>query len=215
MLTLYGEPLCDSPFVFTTFVALMEKGVKFELRLVDLERGEQRTDAFVARSLTGRVPTIADGDFSLSESLAIVEYLEETLPPPKPRLYPADLHARARARQLLGWLRSHLAALRQERPSSSIFFESARAPLSERAASDAALLARIGMTLLEGQKAFLFGDFSIADADLAFAVMRLVKNGDPVLPRLRDHAEAVWARPSVSRWVSIERPVKPPVLGPF
>src|SRR5688572_15139462 len=148
MLTLYGEPLCDSPFVFTAFVALMEKGVKFELHVVDLERGEQRTEDFVARSLTGRVPTIADGDFSLSESLAIVEYLEETLPPPEPRLYPADLHARARARQLLGWLRSHLATLRQERPSSSIFFESARAPLSERAEGDAALLARIGTTLL-------------------------------------------------------------------
>jgi len=215
MLTLYGEPLLDSPFVFTVFVALSEKQVPFEMRLVDLARGDQRAPEFVARSLTGRVPTIEQDGFSLSESLAIIEYLEETLPPPLPRLLPAGLEARARARQLLGWLRSHLVALRAERPSSSIFYDRVQTPLTARARADIELLVRIAMTLLEGKPAFLFGDFSIADADLAFAAMRLVKNGDALPSRLQAHAEAVWQRPSVAAWTNLARPATAPVLGSF
>ncbi len=215
MLTLYGESHLDSPFVFTAFVALAEKGVPFELRIVRLSRGEQRTPEFVERSLTARVPTLTDGDFSLSESLAIVEYLEETLPPPHARVLPVNLHERARSRQVLGWLRSDITALRAERPSSSLFLERADAPLGDRARADADKLVRIADTLLGEGRTTLFAEFCVADADLAFAVMRLVKNGDPVPRRLRDYAEAVWRRPSVAAWAGIERPAKNSVLGPF
>jgi glutathione S-transferase len=215
MLTLYGESNFDSPFVFTVFVALLEKGVPFELKVVDLARGEQRTPEFTSRSLTARVPTIDDGDFSLSESLAIVEYLEETRPAPAPALYPADVRQRARARQLLGWLRSSLQALKNERPSSSMFFEPVQLKLTDAAKVDAERLVRIGEALLPVDAEFLFGDFTLADAELAFALMRLIKNGDALPARLRDHGERVWRRPSVARFVSLPRPATTTVLGPF
>jgi glutathione S-transferase len=215
MLTLYGESNFDSPFVFTVFVALAEKQIPFQLRIVDLAGGEQRSPEFVKRSLTARVPTIEEGDFSLSESLAILEYLEETRPAPAPRLLPEDVRKRARARQLLGWVRSSLHALKNERPSSSLFFEPARAPLGAPAKADADTLVRVSETLLEPGSAYLFADFTIADADLAFALMRLVKNGDAVPERLEQYAERVWARPSVARFVSLERPAMAAVLGPF
>jgi glutathione S-transferase len=213
MLTLYGEENFDSPFVYTVFVALLEKRVPFELRVVDLARGEQRTPEFAKRSLTARVPTIDDGDFSLSESLAIVEYLEETRP--SPRLYPEGTRERARARQLLGWIRSSLHALKNERPSSSMFFEPVHLPLGTAAKADIERLVRVGETLLREPSAFLFGDFTIADADFAFALMRLVKNGDALPERLRAYAERVWARPSVARFVSLARPATGTLLGPF
>jgi glutathione S-transferase len=215
MLTLYGEENFDSPFVFTVFVALLEKGVPFELRVVPLGKGEQRTPEFTERSLTARVPTIDDGDFSLSESLAIVEYLEESRPPPAPRLFPAALRQRARARQLLGWLRSSLHALKDERPSSSMFYAPQSKPLGEPAKADAARLVRITEALLSPGADCLFGDFSIADAELAFALMRLVKNGDALPDRLRVYAERVWARPSVARYAALPRPATSSVLGPF
>lgn len=215
MLTLYGESNFDSPFVFTVFVALVEKKVPFEFRVIDLAKGAQRSPEFVQRSLTARVPTIDDGDFSLSESLAILEYLEETRPAPAPRLFPEDLRKRARARQLLGWLRSFLHALRNERPSSSMFFEPVQMPLGASAKADAEKLVRVGETLLEPGATYLFGNFSIADADLAFALMRLDKNGDALPERLKAYAERVWAHPSVARFVSLERPAPSTVLGPF
>ncbi|HTQ03338.1 MAG TPA: glutathione transferase [Polyangiaceae bacterium] len=207
-LTLFGERNLDSPFVFTVFVALKEKGVPFTLRLLDLSRGEQREPGFVERSLTARVPTLAAGDFSISESLAIVEYLDETFAPPRhARLLPEAVEERARARQVLGWLRSDLAALRRERPTSSIFFprERATAPLSDAARADAEKLVRITSTLLDG-RASPFDGWSIAEADLAMALMRLVANDDPVPGPVRDYVETQWRRPSVAAWVALGRP---------
>lgn len=207
-LTLFGERNLDSPFVFTAFVALKEKGVPFTLRFLDLSRGDQRQAPFVERSLTARVPTLSAGDFSLSESLAIVEYLDETLAGPgSPRLLPASVEERARARQVLGWLRSDLAALRRERPTSSVFFEQQRvtAPLGDAARADADKLVRIAGTLLGGRTS-PFTRWSIAEADLAMALMRLIANGDEVPRPLHDWVEAQWRRPSIAAWVTLPRP---------
>jgi glutathione S-transferase len=221
---LYGEALFDSPFVYTVFVALKEKGIPFELRTVDLDRAEQKTPEFAERSLTARVPTLEVEGFSLSESLAIVEYLEESLP--GPRLLPADVQERARARQVLGWLRSDLHALRAARPSSSLFSalaavrpgERARArePLGDKGQADADKLVRVACTLLAGRSGWLFGDFSLADADLGFSLMRLVVNGDALPAALQAYAERVWwTRPSVTAWVTLPRPAPGPLLGPL
>ena len=204
--TLFGERRLDSPFVLTAFVALKEKGVPFTFRALELGRGDQREPDFVARSLTSRVPTLTAGNFSLSESVAIVEYLDELLPAPAhPRLLPEPLEERARARQVLGWLRSDLAALRNERPTSSIFFERVTTPLSDAARADADKLVRIASGLL-GARSQLFSTWSIADLDLALALQRLVANGDAVPAPLRAHADAQWRRSSVAAWVRRTRP---------
>src|SRR6187402_1530106 len=114
MITLFGETHHDSPFVFPAFVALKEKGERFELHPLDLASGVQRSAAYVQSSLTARVPMIERDGFQLSESLDIVEYLDEVLPAPEhAALLPRDVKQRARARQLLGWLRSDIAALRR------------------------------------------------------------------------------------------------------
>jgi len=208
-LTLFGEKNLDSPFVFTVFVALKEKRVPFTLRSLDLSRGEQREGPFVARSLTARVPTLTAGEFSLSESLAIVEYLDETLLAPlHPRVLPAGVEERGRARQLLGWLRSDLAALRRERPTASIFFEHERAtaPLGDAARADADKLVRVASTLLAGHGGSPFSSWSVAEADLSIALMRLIANGDEVPPQLKEYVAAQWQRPSIAAWVALERP---------
>lgn len=211
--TLFGERKLDSPFVFTAFVALREKGVPFGFRLLDLAAGEQRSPEFGPRSLTRRVPTLAAGDFMLSESVAIAEYLDDTLlPPDYPRLLPAAVEERARARQVLGWLRSDLAALRRARPSDSIFFEHVTTPLDADARKDVDKLVQIAGELV-GSRASLFETWSIADADLAFMLMRLHANGDALPASLAAYVEAQWRRPSIATWVGLARPAATPVLA--
>jgi glutathione S-transferase len=88
-LELFGNSRVTSPYVLSVYAGLVEKGLPFELTLLNLEQGEQHRPDFVAHSVTNRVPTLRHGNAWISESLAILEYLEEVFPPPRyPRLYP-------------------------------------------------------------------------------------------------------------------------------
>lgn len=207
MITLYAEPLWDSPWVLTVFVALEEKGLEFETRALDLSAGEQHSPGYRSASLTARVPSIDHDGFVLSESAAIVEYLEETFPAPDhPRLLPDSVRARARARQVMGWLRSDLGPLREERPTSSIFFAPVTTPLSAAALAARDKLVGICERLVPENVGPIFGYFTIPDVELTLALKRLIANGDPVPERLREFAERIWQRQSVQAFVNQDRP---------
>ncbi len=83
---------------FRVRIGLEWKGIEREDVTVDLSRGEQLGDAYLAENPEGRVPLLIDGDVRLTQALAILEYLEETQP--TPALLPADPAGRARVRQL-------------------------------------------------------------------------------------------------------------------
>lgn len=203
MITLYADAEWESPFVMTVYVSLREKQLEFAERVLNLGAGEQKAPEYVRRSLTGRVPAIEDGGFVLSESLAIVEYLEERYPPPaRAALLPPTIEERARARQVMGWVRSDLAALRRERPTSSIFYAPVNEPLSAAARADADKLIRVATQLLADGRPTLFERWSIGDADLALALMRLEANRDPLPAALSDFVRAQWERPSVKAFVA-------------
>ncbi len=205
-LVLWGDSLWESPYVFSVFVALEEKGLPYEVRLLSLASGETRGEDYAARSITGRVPALQHGEFWLSESSAIEEYLEEAFPPPQwPRLYPADPLQRARARQVQAWLRSDLLPLRQARPTRSLFLGEKVKPLPPDARESAERLCRAAEQFVGPSGTSMFGTFSIADVDLALALQRLVHNGDPVPERLHRFAQGVWARAAVRKYVDHPR----------
>lgn len=79
-------------------IALNLKGLDYEIVPVHLLRdgGEQRKADYKALNPQGVLPTLIDGDAVLTQSLAIVEYLDETHP--NPPLLPADAAGRARVR---------------------------------------------------------------------------------------------------------------------
>jgi maleylacetoacetate isomerase len=80
-------------------IALNLKGVAPERAFVHLRRGAQRADEYLAINPQGLVPTlVTDAGDVLTQSLAIIEWLEETCP--KPALLPADAAGRARVRAL-------------------------------------------------------------------------------------------------------------------
>lgn len=201
---LFADAQYCSPYAMSVFVALTEKGMPFELKTIDLGAGANHAEAYAARSLTQRVPTLVDSDFALSESSAITEYLEELRP--DPALYPADAKARARARQVQAWIRSDLLPIRQERSTEVVFYGPTDAPLSAAARAAADKLFKAAQALLSHGGDHLFGSWSIADVDLALMLNRLVLNGDDVPPALRAYARRQWERASVQAWLALERP---------
>jgi maleylacetoacetate isomerase len=89
-----------SSAAFRVRIALNLKGLRYETRAVHLVRdgGEQHSAAYAALNPLELVPTLVDGERVLPQSLAILEYLDETHP--QPPLLPSDPAGRARVRAL-------------------------------------------------------------------------------------------------------------------
>ncbi len=83
---------------FRVRIALALKGLAYDYEAVHIARGDHRLPAYADIAADQLVPMLEDGDIRLSQSLAIMEYLDETHP--QPALLPADTVARARVRAL-------------------------------------------------------------------------------------------------------------------
>ncbi|MDE2400282.1 MAG: glutathione transferase [Burkholderiales bacterium] len=201
-ITLYIDSQFFSPYAMFAYVALREKRLPFAIQKMDLAGTAHRAPAYRQLSLTGRVPTLVHGDFSLSESSAIVEYLDDAFPPPRHlALLPASLQHRARARQVQAWLRTDLVALREERSTAVIFRQPSSSPLSASGKAAAQQLFEAADQLINERGEDLFGAWCMADTELALMLKRLVSNGDPVPAKLHAYVERQWQRPSVQAWL--------------
>ena len=203
-ITLWSDAHFFSPYVLSAWVALQEKGLSFHIKTIDLDSGEHLQPTWQGYGQTRRVPLLQIDDFELSESSAIAEYLEDRFAPPTwERIYPLDLENRARARQIQAWLRSDLMPIREER-STAVVFDGAKMPdLSEAGRQSAEKLFATATMLLAHGGQNLFGEWSIADADLALMLNRLVLNGDKVPEALADYASFQWQRASIQRYVAL------------
>jgi len=202
-LILYSDANYFSPYVMSAFVALTEKGIPFELETVDLAEAENLKDSYSAISVTRRVPTLTNGAFVLSESSAIDEYVDDLFPAPTfPAIYPSDPENRAKAREVQAWLRSDLMPIREERSTEVVFAGAKHPPLSAKGQKAAEKLYDAAQRLL-GDKTHLFGEWSIADVDLALMLNRLRLNGDPMPEKLATYAEFQWQRPAVVEWLAL------------
>ena len=79
-------------------IALALKGLDYDYKPVHLAKNEHLAESYAAVSAARLVPLLRDGDATVTQSLAIIEYLDETHPPPP--LLPADPAGRARVRAL-------------------------------------------------------------------------------------------------------------------
>lgn len=79
-------------------IALNLKGLRYDYIAVDLRKNEQLSAAFKGLNPQGLVPALVDGDLVLTQSVAIIEWLEERYATPP--LLPSDVNARAHVRAL-------------------------------------------------------------------------------------------------------------------
>jgi maleylacetoacetate isomerase len=88
-----------SSAAFRVRIALNLKGLKYEPQLISLPKGVHRQAEYAKVNPQALVPTlIADDGLHLAQSLAIIEYLDETHP--RPALLPGDVAEKARVRSL-------------------------------------------------------------------------------------------------------------------
>ncbi|KAK5900089.1 hypothetical protein CesoFtcFv8_009498 [Champsocephalus esox] len=95
-LDLLSQP-CRSVLIFAK-----KNNIPHEVRNISLMDGEQYGDHFGKISLIRKVPALRDGDFTLTESPAILLYLAQKFQTPE-HWYPADLQQRARIDEYLSW----------------------------------------------------------------------------------------------------------------
>jgi glutathione S-transferase len=205
--TLTVDSHYSSPYALSAYVALQVKKLAFDVVAIDLYSNQHQAGDFAQKSLTARVPALTDGTFSLAESSAICEYLEDAYPAPEyAALYPKDVQHRARARQVQAWVRSDLMPIRTERSTVTVFYAPSTTPLSADAQKAAAKLIAVADSLITNPDAGMFGAWCIADTDLAMMLMRLVSSGDPVPDKVLRYTKQQWQHPSVQQWLAITRP---------
>ncbi|XP_078523931.1 glutathione S-transferase theta-1-like [Lissotriton helveticus] len=95
-LDLASQP-CRGVYIFAK-----KNNIDFELKLVELSKGEHLSAEFKSVNPLRTVPALKDGDFTLAESIAILLYLARKFDTPD-HWYPADLEKRARVDEYLSW----------------------------------------------------------------------------------------------------------------
>jgi len=203
---IFGSSL--SPFVRKVLAFAAEKGIALELRAVGL--GSQDPE-FLAASPFRKMPAMQDGDFTLSDSTAIVTYLEALHP--EPALIPTE--PRARARTI--WF-DEFADTLVFKPIGAMFFNRIVSPRflgqpGDLAAADKAQAEEVPPLLdyLEGQlpaSGFLVEDrLTLADIAVASPFVNFDHCGCGIgdRPKLKAYVEAILARPSFADWIAREK----------
>jgi glutathione S-transferase len=157
-------------------------------------------DRILSFSHSGKVPALVDGDITVWDSLAIIEYLAEKYP--ETRLWPEDRASRAHARSISAEMHSGFLPLRNEcgmnlhRPIRPV-------PMSDDARANVARIQEIwaDCQMRYGKQGpFLFGAFSGADAMFAPVVHRFRTYAIPVKPEAQHYVDAMMSLPAFQEW---------------
>lgn len=154
----YGS---GSPYAWRVWLALEHKAIPYELKAISFSAGDLTKPEFLALNPRHKVPTIADGDFALYESAAIIEYLDEQYPTGK-RLFPGSIRQRAEIRRLVREADEYLAHALDQLVDQILFTKREKWDQGEIAAGREAFLKE-----LEPFEGYLRGDWFGGDLSAA------------------------------------------------
>ncbi|MEH6950305.1 glutathione S-transferase family protein [Nitrobacter sp. NHB1] len=182
------------------WLALKASGIAFEERFIPLYTGAADKQRILDVTPAGKVPALIDGDVTVWDSLAIIEYLAERFP--EAGLWPANAACRAHARSISAEMHSGFAALRSECGMNLHRPVGAKA-LSDNAGADIARIQEL-WTDCRQQYAkagpFLFGSFSAADAMYGPVVHRFRTYAIVVTPPVWAYMDAMMSLPAFQQW---------------
>jgi glutathione S-transferase len=155
-------------------------------------------DRILSFSRAGKVPALIDGDVTIWDSLAIIEYLAEKFP--EKRLWPEDPASRAHARSISAEMHSGFVALRNE-CGMNLHRKVGAIALSDDARANVARIQQIWSECHRRYGGpFLFGAFCAADAMYAPVVHRFRTYAIEVTPDARHYFDAMMALPAFQQW---------------
>lgn len=181
------------------WLALRHAGVDFEEKLLWLHRPEFRAE--VARfSPSGRVPVLRHGNVVVWESLAILEYINETWL--QGQGWPAEPVARAHARSAACEMHAGFAALRRE---LALNLRRKGAPLQPPHDAQADIRRVLALwdearTRFGEAGPFLYGAFGCADAMYAPVALRFETYGIQLPSLARAYVDTLLSMPAVAEW---------------
>ena len=185
--------------------ALREEGhplPELVVEYVDIRKGEQFGADFMRVGPNQKIPALADGDFHLMESCAILEYLGEKFPSP---LLPLERQAKFEVLQWVYWQAANVGPVFGNKLSYTRYMDdvdpAARAHPLERFAAEAQRLLGVLSRRLEGRD-YVCGDgFSIADIAIYPWVRGWKWSKIPIvaIPHIEAWVDRVRARPAVER----------------
>jgi glutathione S-transferase len=184
------------------WLALRANDIAFDEVFIPLYTGDADKRRILDFTPSGKVPALIDGDITIWDSLAIIEYVAERFP--QSRIWPEDRARRAHARSISAEMHSGFAALRNEcgmnlhRPVRAV-------ALSADARADVARVEQIWIDCRERYGKFgpfLFGAFGGADAMFAPVVHRFRSFAIAVAPEAQAYMDTMMALPAFQQWTS-------------
>ena len=172
-------------------------GIEFEEIVVPLDLPETQP-TIRKHSPSGRVPVLLHRGLAVWESLAIAEYLNETMP--HAGLLPADRAERAHCRSICGEIHSGFTTLRASLPVNlKGHFPGFK--IWTRAQADIDRVCTIWRECLaKSGGPFLFGERTMADAMYAPVVTRFMTYDVKLEPGLKTYADMIMAMPEMVEW---------------
>ena len=198
MYTLYIGNKNYSSWSLRPWVLMKTAGIPFREERIPLYQ-EGSHERVLAKSPSGRVPCLHDGECVVWDSLAIAEYLAER----HPGLWPADAAARAWARSVSAEMHSGFARLRDEF-GMNVRLRWKRLPSPEVAAEIARIVAlwREGRERFGRGGAFLCGAFGIVDAFWCPVAFRFQTYGVALDGAADGYLETLLALPAMQEWAA-------------
>ncbi|MEC7308941.1 glutathione S-transferase family protein [Vibrio sp. BS-M-Sm-2] len=148
---------------------------------------------------TAKVPTLVDGDVAVWDSLAILEYVNDTYL--NGAAWPTSVAERALARAISAEMHSGFFNIRNELPMNCR--AKRKLVLSEGALKDIARIDAIWSEQMEQYpEGWLFGEWSIADAMFAPVALRVETYGIKLSDKARQYQQRVLNSPSIKKWLA-------------
>ncbi|MGO4524362.1 glutathione S-transferase family protein [Microvirga sp. 2MCAF35] len=198
MPTLVIANKCYSSWSLRPWLLMKQLGVAFDEIIIPLDLPD--TKAKVLRhSPAGKVPILIDGDITVWETIAIMEYVGETYGAP---VWPTERKARAMARSVAAEMHSGFSGLRSACPMN-LGKKYAQKDRGEAVARDVARFSEIvhqARGRFGSGGPFLFGAFTAADAMYAPLATRLDTYSIALDDTTRAYVDAILSLPAFQEW---------------